>query len=187
MPKICRYDIIFTLNSVILRSEPRLTLFISKERQVKFLSDDAKNVVENAINTAVSALGEIEIVEIRYSTEYGKDNLTVFIWSPDGVDLDKCENVHNAVSDVLDGYEDLFPEDYVLNVSSSGLDRPIVTDDDFRRALGTEIEITADKKKFHGTLTSYDSDNATILTDGKSPKEITFSRNNIKAKPYIRF
>ncbi len=154
---------------------------------MKFLSDDAKNIVEQAINDAVVSAGNVEVVEIRYTTEYGKDNLTVFIWSEEGVDLDKCETVHNAVSDALDRYEDLFPEDYVLNVSSSGLDRPIVSDDDYRRALGTEVEITCDKKKSHGTLTAYDAETATILTDGKTQKEIKFTRNNIKAKPYIRF
>lgn len=154
---------------------------------MKFLTDEAKTIIEKAITDEVQASGEIEVVEIRYSTEYGKDNLTVFIWSADGIDLDKCETVHNAVSSVLDRYDDLFPVDYVLNVSSSGLDRPVVTDDDFRRALGTEIEIVQDKKKSHGILTAYDAENATILTDGKNPKEITYSRKHIKAKPYIRF
>lgn len=171
---------------MILRSEPRLTSFY-KEIEVKFQSDDARLVIEKAITDAVSSVNGVEVVEIRYSTEYGKENLTVFIWSKEGIDLDACETVHNAVSDALDAHEALFPEDYVLNVSSSGLDRPIVSDDDFRRALGTEVEIIADKKKSHGVLTAYDADTATLLTDGKTKKEITFTRNNIKAKPYIRF
>ena len=105
------------------------------------LSEDARGSIEKLIAGAVDALDAgYEIVEVRYTKEYGKFNLTVFIWHADEVTLDDCEKVHNAVSDALDAAEDLFPSDYILNVSSSGLDRPIVTDDDFRRALGTEIE-----------------------------------------------
>ena len=104
---------------------------------------------------AVDALDAgYEIVEVRYTKEYGKFNLTVFIWHADEVTLDDCEKVHNAVSDALDAAEDLFPSDYILNVSSSGLDRPIVTDDDFRRALGTEIEAITPAETVRGTLST---------------------------------
>ena len=96
------------------------------------LSEDARGSIEKLIAGAVDALDAgYEIVEVRYTKEYGKFNLTVFIWHADEVTLDDCEKVHNAVSDALDAAEDLFPADYILNVSSSGLDRPIVTDDDF--------------------------------------------------------
>ena len=88
------------------------------------LSEDARGKIEKLIGDAVNALDGYEIVEIRYTKEYGKFNLTVFIWHEDEVTLDDCEKVHNAVSDALDAAEDLFPADYVLNVSSSGLDRP---------------------------------------------------------------
>lgn len=153
------------------------------------LSEDARSKTENLIADAVAALdGGYEIVEVRYTKEYGKFNLTVFIWHPDEVTLDDCEKVHGAVSDALDTAADLFPDDYILNVSSSGLDRPIVTDDDFRRALGTEIEAVGQDQTVRGTLTGYTSETFTILTGGKYEKEKTINRNNkTKVQPYIGF
>ena len=153
------------------------------------LSEDARSMIEKLVEDAVASLGaDYETVEIRYTKEYGKFNLTVFIWHPDEVTLDDCEKVHGAVSDALDTVAELFPDDYILNVSSSGLDRPIVTDDDFRRALGTEIEAITPDCTFRGTLTGYTAEDFTIVTLGKYEKEKTINRNNkTKVQPYIGF
>lgn len=153
------------------------------------LSEDARSKIEKLVEDAVASLGaDYETVEIRYTKEYGKFNLTVFIWHPDEVTLDDCEKVHGAVSDALDTVAELFPDDYILNVSSSGLDRPIVTDDDFRRALGTEIEAITPDCTFRGTLTGYTAEDFTIVTLGKYEKEKTINRNNKnKVQPYIGF
>lgn len=153
------------------------------------LSEDARSKIEKLVEDAVASLGaDYETVEIRYTKEYGKFNLTVFIWHPDEITLDDCEKVHGAVSDALDTVAELFPDDYILNVSSSGLDRPIVTDDDFRRALGTEIEAITPDCTFRGTLTGYTAEDFTIVTLGKYEKEKTINRNNkTKVQPYIGF
>ena len=153
------------------------------------LSEDARSKIEKLVEDAVASLGaDYETVEIRYTKEYGKFNLTVFIWHPDEVTLDDCEKVHGAVSDALDTVAELFPDDYILNVSSSGLDRPIVTDDDFRRALGTEIEAITPDCTFRGTLTGYTAEDFTIVTLGKYEKEKTINRNNkTKVQPYSGF
>ena len=151
-----------------------------------FLSIEAKEIVEKSINETVASL-DYEVVEIKYSKEYGKFNLTVYLWSKDGIDLNVCESVHNALNVVLDKYEELFPEEYILNVSSSGLDRPIVTMDDFRRAIGTEIEVKDGKTKHHGVLLSHTEDSFVIRTTDKNSKEITLTKENVKIQPYIRF
>ena len=152
----------------------------------KFVSAEAAELIEKSITEVVDANG-YEVVEIKYFKEYGRYNLTVFIWSKDGVDRNGCETVHNALDPILDKYEELFPEEYVLNVSSSGLDRSIVTMDDFRRALDTEIEVKDEKGKRHGKLISHDENSFTILTGDKHPKEITIAKTNVKIQPYIRF
>ena len=153
------------------------------------LPQEARDRIERIVADTVTGVDSgFEVVEVRYTKEYGRFNLTVFIWHADEVTLDDCEKVHNALSDALDKVDDLFPDEYVLNVSSSGLDRPIVTDDDFRRALGTEIEAIAPECTYRGTLTAYTAEDFTILTDGKYEKEKTINRNNkTKVQPYIGF
>ena len=153
------------------------------------LPQEARDRIERIVADTVTGVDSgFEVVEVRYTKEYGRFNLTVFIWHANEVTLDDCEKVHNALSDALDKVDDLFPDEYVLNVSSSGLDRPIVTDDDFRRALGTEIEAIAPECTYRGTLTAYTAEDFTILTGGKYEKEKTINRNNkTKVQPYIGF
>lgn len=133
-----------------------------------------------------------EIVEVNFSKEYRKLNLNFFIYKKGGVDLNDCENFSNALDSLLEELADKFPSDYVLNVSSPGLDRPIVSDDDFRRALDTEIEVfvKGDKKEaVRGKLTAYDSEKIVVSENKKGQiKQINILRQNIqKAQPWIKF
>ncbi len=133
-----------------------------------------------------------EIVEVNFSKEYRKLNLNFFLYKKGGVDLNDCENFSNALDSLLEELADKFPSDYVLNVSSPGLDRPIVSDDDFRRALDTEIEvfINDDKKEVvRGKLKAFDTEKITVSENKKGQiKEINILRQNIrKAQPWIKF
>lgn len=133
---------------------------------------------------------DAELVDIAFSVEFNKLNLNVFVFKKGGVDLDILEAVHNELSSALDTIDDKFDTDYILNVSSPGLDRPIETDDDFRRALDTEIEvILLDGTKPHGKLLSYNEDTITLETiKNKIKTNKNFERNNIqKAQPFVKF
>ena len=156
---------------------------------VNLVSAATKEKVENLAREAVETFKGLELVEVAFKNEYSKLNLYVYIWKREGIEFSDCEAVHNLLSDKLDAIEDEFPINYVLNVSSSGLDRKIVSDDDFRRALGTEIEVVINNKdKPHGILKEYDNENFVIVVPGKTPTERIISRNTkTKIQPYIRF
>lgn len=149
----------------------------------------AQKVKDLALSAVQNAGDGIELVDVSFYKQYGKLTIEAFLWKKEGICLDDCEKVHNLFSASLDALEDDFADDYVLNVSSSGLDRKIVTDDDYRRALDTEIEcIDAQKNKTHGVLISFDDENVVVRTDGKKPKDITLKRNLLtKVQPYVRF
>ncbi|MGB9561360.1 MAG: ribosome maturation factor RimP [bacterium] len=81
-----------------------------------------------------------ELVELRV-VGAGKGRVVqVFIWKDGGVTIEDCRNVSENISDILDG-EELFEERYYLEVSSPGLDRPLRTLKDFRRAIGEKITL----------------------------------------------
>lgn len=155
----------------------------------KLVSEKVESEVREMAQKAVDSFDGTELVDVSFYKQYGKLNVEVFLWKKEGISLNDCETVHNVLSSMLDAIEDDFADDYVLNVSSSGLDRKIVSDDDYRRALDTEIECVDDKKnKTHGILVAYDSDNVTLKTEGKKPQNITLSRKTLtKVQPYIRF
>lgn len=141
------------------------------------------------VTPIVESLG-YEVVEIDYSKSYGENNLTVFIYKKGGVTLDDCEIVNNALDEVLDNNDITDGAAYNLNISSPGLDRPIVTADDFRRSLDTEIEIlfvepVGKKKKANGILIKYDDDTVTLKANDK---EVVYDRKNASIiRPYIKF
>jgi len=156
----------------------------------ELVSAELAEKVKNLALAAAQSVGDgIELVDVSFYKQYGKLTVEAYLWKKEGICLDDCEKVHNLFSASLDALEDDFADDYVLNVSSSGLDRKIVTDDDYRRALDTEIEcIDAQKNKTHGVLISFDNENVVVRTDGKKPKDITLKRNLLtKVQPYVRF
>ncbi len=78
--------------------------------------------------------------------------------------------------------KDYISENYIFEVSSPGLDRPLKKEKDFVRSIGKDVEIRLykpiDKKKeYVGTLESYDKNSVTIaLEDGQ---KMTFERSAI--------
>lgn len=81
-----------------------------------------------------------EIVEIKSIRQHGKINIRVFIDKPGGITLNDCEKASGIIRFLLDG-SGLNFSDYVIEVSSPGLDRPLKTEKDFVRNIGRTIMI----------------------------------------------
>lgn len=84
----------------------------------------------------------LELVDVAYTSEYGRRVLRVYIDKPGGVTLEDCERVSRELGAVLD-VEDPIPQSYNLEVSSPGLDRPLKTEADFARFAGKRARIRA--------------------------------------------
>ena len=110
-----------------------------------------------------------EIVEIRFDKQFGEDTLTVFVYKKGGITLEDCEKINELLDPVLDENDLTDGKPYTFNVSSPGLDRPVVTDDDFRRSLDTELEVIFLKPKgtalqASGTLVAYYDESLTLVS-----------------------
>jgi ribosome maturation factor RimP len=86
----------------------------------------------------IESLG-YELVELDVPAQ-GGGTLRVYIDSEEGIALDDCERVSHRISGVLD-VEDPIPGHYVLEVSSPGLDRPLRTEEHFRRQAGRLVKL----------------------------------------------
>ena len=66
--------------------------------------------------------------------------LRVFIDKESGVDLNDCQEISEKAGAVLDE-ADVISDNYMLEVSSPGLDRVIKKDKDFIRYTGEEVDV----------------------------------------------
>lgn len=130
--------------------------------------NDLRERLRSMLAPAIEARG-FELVDVELD---GQQNLTlrVFIDSPDGVTVDDCAEVSHQVSAVLD-VEDPVPGRYTLEVSSPGLDRPLVKPADFRRYLGETIKVRMrepldGRKNFQGDLLEVADDNVLVSSGG---------------------
>ena len=95
----------------------------------------------------------------------------MFIWKKGGVSHSDCEIVTGLIDAPLDELNPTKDKPYNLSVSSPGLDRPIVTSDDYRRNTGEEIEVfyktaLSGKKKIEGVLKEVRENEIVITVKG---------------------
>lgn len=141
--------------------------------------DDYEKKAEELIIPLIKK-NNFELVDTEYVREGGNYYLRYYIDKENGINVDDCELISRAVSDLLDK-EDFIEDSYILEVSSPGLLRPLKKPRDFERSIGRQVEIklyqAMDKKKdFEGTLTGFTDSSVTISADGE---EITFDREKI--------
>tara|TARA_B100000315_G_scaffold168512_1_gene157024 strand:+ start:109 stop:582 length:474 start_codon:yes stop_codon:yes gene_type:complete len=85
---------------------------------------------------------EMELVDIEYKSG-PKGVLRIFIDKAGGVNISDCEEISSKVGAFLD-LEDIIGSQYVLEVSSPGLDRPLKNEADYRRNKGKRVKIYID-------------------------------------------
>ena len=122
-----------------------------------------------------------ELVDVEYVKEGGTWYLRAYIDKPGGINVDDCEVVSRRLSDILDE-KDYIEEAYILEVSSSGLGRPLKKEKDFKRSLGEEVDVRTyrmieKQKEFTGLLKDYDDATVTIEMEDGTLK--TFEKSDI--------
>jgi ribosome maturation factor RimP len=111
-----------------------------------------------------------ELVDVELVKEGKETFLRVYIDKEGGVLIDDCQTVSEALSERLDE-DDFIKEQYFLEVSSPGLDRPLKTPRDFEKNYGKEVEVRLyeplqNKKSFTGVLIRL-QDGALLITDAE--------------------
>ena len=121
-----------------------------------------------------------ELVDVEFVKEGSMFYLRAYIDKEGGINVNDCELVSRAFSDILDKF-DYIEESYVLEVSSPGLGRPLKKEKDYVRSMGKELEIRTykaiNKEKTHyGILKAYDNTSVTIENEDG---EQVFEKSNI--------
>lgn len=123
------------------------------------------------VREAVEPLG-YELVGVEYLSQgRGGSLLRVYIDHEEGISVDDCAAVSHQLSGVLD-VEDPIQENYSLEVSSPGLDRPLFFERDFVRFSGMRASIRLrtklhDRRRFEGVLRGVQEGKVLVETDGE--------------------
>ena len=117
------------------------------------------NIQEHIESRLSSAEPEVEVL---LAEQVGSERVRLFIDHPDGVDLALCERVTAHLRDLL--------QDYGLEVSSPGPDRPLAKPDHFRRYVGHRVRVRTrtpidGAKSFSGELVDAADDAVSVAAE----------------------
>lgn len=143
-------------------------------------SESYEAKTEQLIQPLIDA-NNFELVDVEFVKEGSDWYLRVYIDKDGGITVDDCELISRAFNEILDR-EDYISEQYIFEVSSPGLMKPLKKEKDYKRSVGKLIDIKLYKpvdkcKEFTGVLDSYDKDTVTIKMDDDTQK--TFDRSNL--------
>ena len=116
-----------------------------------------------------------ELYDIEYAKEGKEYHLCIYIDKPgEGISINDCEKVNDAITDVLD-------KEYFLEVSSTGLEKNLRKDEHFQKQIGNKIEVKLFSKLnnqnvFEGILKEFNNEYLIIETEDS---EVKIDRNKI--------
>ena len=155
--------------------------------------------IEKLISKTIEDLG-YELYDVVYEKEAQDYYLRIFIDSPNGIGLNDCEKVNDAINDLLDE-ADYIKDQYFLEVSSPGIERRLRKEKHLQASIGKKIicslfspiileneEDTPKKKKskqsslkqIEGILKDFNKEQITLTVElENNVKDIIIERKNI--------
>lgn len=111
------------------------------------------------------------IYDIEYAKEGKSRYLRIFADKDGGISLDDCEAISRRMSDALDE-KDPIKENYVLEVSSPGIERKLKNPEHFESYIGEIVEIGLfkpinDSKTILAELVGFEEGKITVSLDGE--------------------
>ena len=139
--------------------------------------------VEKLIEPIIEKIG-YELYDVEYAKEGKNYFLRIFIDNKKGIDLNDCEKVNDAITDILDE-ENYIKEQYFLEVSSPGIERLLRKDKHLKQNIGEQINIKLfkkdenGKKEYVGQLKEFNEQSIIIKQEEQEVNEIQIERKNI--------
>ncbi len=128
-----------------------------------------ERTLQDEIAPAVeSSLPGVEVLAVELRS---KDRFRVYIDHPDGVDHALCAQVTNELRPYL--------QDYSVEVSSPGPDRPLRKPEHFDSVLGHRVQVRTGREiggrnRFRGEVLEADQDAVTLAPTGSEPLRIPY-------------
>lgn len=133
--------------------------------------------LERILVPLISGLG-YQFVGLRVTPQGRRSLVQLYVDKPGGITIDDCERVSRQVDAVMTVKESIQGE-YILEVSSPGLDRLLFTIEQFREQIGKQVSIrmmvpVEGRRNFKGILEEVLEDNLKIRME-KDTVQLTFA------------
>jgi len=127
---------------------------------------DAK--LTDLVEPVVDALG-LQLWGIEYLGQRRRKTLRIYIDIDQGVSLSDCEKVSRQLSSLLD-VEDPIAGEYMLEVSSPGMDRPLFVEQHYQQCVGAVVKVVLHqpfdgRRRFKGRLQAVDNGEIVIVME----------------------
>ena len=135
-----------------------------------------KNEIAELIKPTILSMG-YELWGLNVGQQNNFLKFTLYIDSVNGINIDDCEKVSNQVTHLLDT-EEVCGSEYVLEVSSPGFDRILITKEHFDRYLKEKVKVKLkwlvnNRKNIKGVIKEV-TDDCVIINDENESYEIKY-------------
>jgi ribosome maturation factor RimP len=121
-----------------------------------------RRLQRDVARTVESALPGVEVLALELS---GRGRFCVYVDHPQGVDHALCERVTGVLRSYLD--------DYTVEVSSPGFDRPLRTRAHFERVVGRNVRVKTETRRVRGEVLSV-GERSVRIQSGAEPADIPY-------------
>ena len=127
----------------------------------------------------------VSLYDTEIASEFDKKIFRIYITSQEGINLDKCAEISRILSPIFD-VEPPLDGEYLLEVSSPGIERKLIKPEHFTASIGEKVKIKLkDKEKFIGILEGFENNTLRVRLD-QELKEISLDALD-KARTYFEW
>ncbi len=139
-------------------------VILLQEKKKGNIASRVAELVREAVEECGCMLWDVEFVK-----EGPDHNLIIYIDKPEGISLDDCEMVNDAVEPIIDE-ADPIEGSYYLEISSPGLERELKTAGHINAFMGERVLVKLyaakdGKKSFDGNIAAFDEESGTLALD----------------------
>jgi len=144
---------------------------------------DLRENIKRMVEDLTSRKEGVFLVDVIFSGGKNIQKILVLVDNDEGVNIDSCAYLSKSISAQLD-LEDLIDSNYVLEVSSPGLDHPLKQKRQYVKNIGRLVSVnTRDSKTNKGRLLEVRKDSIVLSSEPKGkklPGKTTSGRPNLE-------
>jgi ribosome maturation factor RimP len=134
--------------------------------------EEIRQLAESSLEDETQFIVDVKLTAGRGATP----RLLVVVDGDNGVSIDSCASISRKLSKALDD-AGMLDEQYVLEVSSPGLDQPLRGERQYRKNVGRRLRVTTEGRTEEGLLERVTSEGILLSgSTGKGKKAETWSR-----------